>query len=221
MNQNEYTDLIAGAHTKKPKFTDWVYALTEPINQARRGMIDLMGSFDLATAVGDQLDAVGARIGLPRELPIPIYNTFFALDDVDGIGLDLGVWKGKYEDGNQTISLGDNIYRLALKAKIMINHFTGQTKDLYGDLKELFSSFNASDALTYVIDYQNMNIEIAVDRDRTPEILWALLTTRILNYVSAGVGSDITNHAIYFAWDENTMYLRGWDYGSWKPLDEV
>jgi hypothetical protein len=221
MNQNEYTDLIAGAHTNKPKFTNWVYALTEPVNQARKSMITLMGSFELNTAVGDQLDAIGARIGLPRELPIPIYNAFFALDDVDGIGLDLGVWKGTFESGTQIISLGDNIYRLALKAKIMINHFTGQTKDLYVKLKEIFNSFNVSDALTYVIDHQNMNVEIVIDRESTPEILWALLTTRILNYVSAGVGSNYENHAIRFGWDENSVFIRGWDIGKWQPLDEV
>jgi hypothetical protein len=221
MNENEYTDLIAGAHTHKPKFTNWVYALTEPVNQARNSMITLMGSFALDTAVGDQLDAVGARIGLPRELPIPITDVFFALDDVDGIGLDLGVWKGTYETGTSTISMGDNVYRLALKAKILINHFSGQTKDLFGSLKQIFTDFGAPDAITYVVDHQNMFVEIGINKEETPEILWAILTQRILNLVSAGVGMTIGENHVYFAWDENNVYLRGWDYGSWKPLNEV
>ncbi len=221
MNQNEYTDLIAGAHTNKPRFTDWVYALTEPINQARRGMINLMGSFDLATAVGDQLDAVGARIGFPRELPVPITDVFFALDDVDGIGLDLGVWKGTWESGTSTIRMGDNIYRLALGAKILVNHFSGQTKDLFGNLKQIFATFGAADALTYVVDFQNMHVEIGINRAKTPEILWAILTQGILNLVSAGVGMQVGENHMYFAWDENNIYLNGWDYGSWKPLNEV
>ena len=221
MNQNEYTALIAGAHTHKPKFNDWVYALTEPVNQAKNSLIDLMGSFSLETAVGDQLDAVGERIGFPRGLPVPITGVFFALDDIDGVGLDLGVWKGTFDSGTSTIQLGDNTYRLALGAKILINHFSGQIQDLYGTLKQIFASFNASEALTYVVDLQNMFEKIGIDRDKTPEILWAILTTRVLNLVSAGVGMTVGEDHIYFAWDENNIYLRGWDQGSWKPVDEV
>lgn len=99
MNSNQYTELIAGAHRNKEKFQEWIFTLTEPLNEAREKLIEMQTLFDVERAVGDQLDAVGARVGASRYLPVMLTDVYFALDDYMGIGLDLGVWKGPYDPG--------------------------------------------------------------------------------------------------------------------------
>ena len=69
-NTNQYTDLIAGAHRNKKKFTEWVYTLTEPLNQAREKLIEKQTLFDVETAVGDQLDQHSAVLGHGDSLPM-------------------------------------------------------------------------------------------------------------------------------------------------------
>ena len=54
-SQNEYTELIAGAHREKPRFTEWVYQLTEPVAEARSRMKQFVRDFDIDYAVGSQL----------------------------------------------------------------------------------------------------------------------------------------------------------------------
>jgi hypothetical protein len=100
-----------------------------------------------------------------------------------------------------------------------MNHFSGTTEELYADLREIFTSFGTAITLTYIIDTQTMNVEIGIDRDNTPSVLWALLTTRIINFISAGVGVSYIDHSVFFGYDLNTINERGWDIGRWKPLE--
>ena len=94
---NRYTELIAGAHFDKPKYQQFIYELTEPLNEARKRLAVFYKHFDVDTAVGVQLDAVGVRVGISRRLPMKLIGVYFALDDVDGVGFDKGVWKGQFD----------------------------------------------------------------------------------------------------------------------------
>ena len=84
-NENEYTELIAGAHREKPRFTEWVYQLTEPVLEARQGLADMVNQYDIDLAEGKQLDAIGVRVGVSRYLKLRITDVFFAFDDVLGV----------------------------------------------------------------------------------------------------------------------------------------
>ena len=49
---NRYTELIAGAHFDKPKYQQFIYELTEPLNEARKRLAVFYKHFDVDTAVG-------------------------------------------------------------------------------------------------------------------------------------------------------------------------
>ncbi len=51
-NENEYTELITGAHRDKPRFTEWVYQLTEPVLNARQDLAYMIKQYDLDCARG-------------------------------------------------------------------------------------------------------------------------------------------------------------------------
>ena len=129
-NENEYTELITGAHRDKPRFTEWVYQLTEPVLNARQDLAYMIKQYDLDLAEGTQLDAIGVRVGVTRQLKLRITDVFFAFDDVDGIGFDLGIWKTPRDDTYGITELSDEVYRVLLKAKIALNQYGGKNEAL-------------------------------------------------------------------------------------------
>ena len=213
-DSNEYTALIAGHWAQKERFQQWIYTLTEPFRVARERFVQMaVESFDLDKAVGAQLDAVGARIGLARGLPVAISDVFFALDDVDGIGLDLGVWLTKLDTTTTLVTMGDNVYRMALKA----NHYDGTLEQVTNVLRELFAAFNSEGAFIDVIDNQDMNFIVNCVKADTNPILLALLESRFLDVVAAGVGASFEDGLQpSFGFDLNTGLVKGWGLGNWS-----
>lgn len=65
---NRYTELIAGAHFDQPRYQQFIYELTEPLNEARKRLAVFYKHFDVDTAVGVQLDA-GRRAGRDPQAP--------------------------------------------------------------------------------------------------------------------------------------------------------
>jgi hypothetical protein len=217
-DSNEYTSLIAGHWAQKPRFQQWIYELTEPFRIARERFVQMaVESFDLDKAVGAQLDAVGARIGLARGLPVAISDVFFALDDVDGIGLDLGVWLTKLDTTTTLVTMGDNVYRMTLKAKVQLNHYDGTLEAVTNVLRELFAAFNSEGAFIDVIDNQDMNFIVNCVKADTNPILLALLESRFLDVVAAGVGASFEDGLQpSFGFDLNTGLVKGWGLGNWS-----
>lgn len=218
---NEYTDLIAGAHVDKPRFTQWVYELTEPLRIARERLAALRQDFDVDSAVGAQLDAVGARVGISRNLPTTLSGVYFALDDVDGIGLDRGVWKGVYDPDDGMTRLGDDTYRAVIKAKILSNHWDGTNKTLPQFLSDALSYFGVPTKVLDLQDLQTMHVALHLTKGTTPPIVWELFARRIIDVTAAGVSITIINNDPWFGFDLDTASITGLDAGHWFPFDEV
>lgn len=221
MSENDYTALIAGYHVDKPLFTEWIYALTQPLQVARDRLAQMQQDFDVDTAVGAQLDAVGARVGMSRTLPVTLTGVYFALDDVDGIGLDLGVWKGQYDPDDGTVTMGDGTYRAAIKAKIAANNWDGTMGSLPAFFDAIFSAFGVSGKVIDLRDYQTMTVAINLTQSTTPPIVWELISRRIIDIVAAGVGLTITDNNPWFGLDYDTASVKGLDGGYWFPFNEV
>lgn len=220
-NATEYTDLIAGAHVGKPRFTEWLFELTEPLRVARERLAALRTDFDVDTAVGKQLDAVGARIGVSRNLPLTLTGVYFALDDVDGIGLDRGVWKGAYDPVDGMTTLGDDTYRAVIKAKILANHWDGTNGSLPGFLSEALSYFGVPAKVLDLQDFQTMHVALHLTKDTTPPIVWELFSRRIIDVTAAGVSIAIVNNDPWFGFDYDTASVKGLDSGSWFPFSQL
>lgn len=192
MNHNDYTALIAGYHFEKPLFTEWIYALTEPLAIAQRRLAQMQSDFDIDTAIGVQLDAVGVRVGISRTLPLKLTGVYFAFDDVDGLGFDLGVWKGEYDPDDGSVTLDDSIYRAVLKSKVLSNSWDGKNESLPDLLRKIMSFFNLSPEDSSVQDLQNMGVVMRLNQQTLPPILLELFNRRTIDFTAAGVELQIS-----------------------------
>ena len=216
MPENKYTGLIAGYHFDKPRFRAWVYFLTEIFNEQRRNLAALSRAFDVDYAVGDQLDAVGVRVGIGRNVPETITGIFFAFDDKYGYGFDRGVWKGRYQSEAGITRLGDETYRAMIKAKIRQNKWDGTMGSLRGLARQLAVDFGADENAILVEDRQDMSVVIRIRKADMPQVLYELLTRRMIDFVAAGVGSTFEEYSPYFGLDKSNVSIQGLDQGDWS-----
>lgn len=192
-NQNGYTKLIAGAHREKEHFTEWVYRLTEPFAVARERLADMPTAYDIDFAEGAQLDAVGVRVGLARKLNLRISDVFFAFDDVDGVGFDLGIWKEPRDSTIGITELGDDIYRKLLKAKVALNQYGGKNEDVEAMLSLISDAFELNSASFSYTDGQDMSISLGIKKDKVPPIVWKIFASGVFKLNHAGVEQSVTD----------------------------
>ena len=192
-NQNGYTKLIAGAHRERERFTEWVYQLTEPFAVARERLADMPTAYDIDFAEGAQLDAVGVRVGLARKLNLRISDVFFAFDDVDGVGFDLGIWKEPRDSTIGITELGDDIYRKLLKAKVALNQYGGKNEDVEAMLSLISDAFELNSASFSYTDGQDMSISLGIKKDKVPPIVWKIFASGVFKLNHAGVEQSITD----------------------------
>lgn len=217
---NRYTELIAGAHFEKPKYQKFIFEITEPLNIARERLALLYKAFDVDTAVGVQLDAVGVRVGISRRLPMKLIGIYFALDDVDGVGFDRGVWKGRYDPDDGMVTLDDETYRRVIKTKILANKFDGKNESVPEFLNTVLGYFDVPVKLFDFQDKQNMHVVLNMTQSQTPPIVWELISRRLIDIVAAGVGMQIVDNVPYFGFDYDTASVQGFDTGHWFPFEK-
>ena len=85
-----YLDLITSQHRQRPRFAAAVGALVKPLCDLEVLLQDMRHAFDVDTAVGVQLDAVGVRVGRSRNVRAPLDDVYFSWN-VDGLGWGQGI----------------------------------------------------------------------------------------------------------------------------------
>lgn len=182
---NQYTERIAGAMTHKPKFEWFVYQLTEPFRENSELLSKMHHFFDLDTAQGAQLDAVGVRIGASRTIIPPIDAvTFFSLD-VKGAGLDEANWHRPYVDNTSLIkTLDDDSFRFLLRCKVRTNQQDGSIEGLHALIAELKERYGIT---LKIEDGFDMTAKFIVDEENVPIVIKKLLTGGYLNIKPAGI----------------------------------
>lgn len=140
---SRYTDLITWQHADKPKFFATVDQNTAPYSDLEAFIEGLVEAFDLDTAVGVQLDAVGVRVGISRDVPIPIDQGWFAFSDARH-GFGLGFWRGPYAIQYGIESFDDDTYRLLIRAKIVANSSKASVATAINILSEVLATSQAT-----------------------------------------------------------------------------
>jgi hypothetical protein len=147
---NNYIDLITSQHKTKPKFIAWLSSALGIINDDVTAAIGMPSSFDIDSAVGLQLDALGEIVGRERSLNFqPASGSSPVLDDPN--------------------------YRIALKAKIAQNHWDGTIPAIYDIWYSLFS-----DVSLVVVDNQNMTMSALVEGQLDPVATDMVASGRII-----------------------------------------
>ena len=126
---------------------------------------ELSNSFNIDTAVGDQLDILGEYIGLSRTVSVPLDKTYMNMADQDSLPANYYgftdynseinrdyYFRNYIENKKGTINLLDDEYRTLLKLKILTNQ---STHTLYEMNQALYDAFGMN---IYIKDYMNMGI---------------------------------------------------------------
>lgn len=217
---SKYVDLITSYHASKPLFVQHVDLSTRPLVDAASTMAGMTAAFDIATAVGVQLDIIGEWVGRSRVVSEPITGVYFSFD-TDGLGFEQGVWQGPYDPDSGFTKLSDEVYRVILKAKIAINNWDG-TNDSLPDI--LNTALAGSGLAMQIIDNQDMTISVIVfpetDIADVSRELLAAIRQGYLTVKAAGVlaGSIITpsTGTQMFGFDLDNEYFAGFDTGAWE-----
>jgi hypothetical protein len=219
-----YTNLITSEHADAPKFNAVVATVCQPLADLNNLADSYSTLFDLDTAIGDQLDKVGDRVGVNRFLEVPVTDVYFSWD-TDDLGWDQGYWQGPFDPDFGKVELPDDQFRLLLRAKIAANFWDGTIPGAYAAWDLLFQgTFQL-----LIQDYGDMSMDMGVIVQ--PGWVWdpitlALLLSGELDLRPAGVRinqyfqGSLPGQQV-FAWDVDppTDSEAGWDTGVWAiPL---
>jgi len=135
MNSSAYLEKITSAHITRPKFMAWLKELLDLLCEAGTVLESMNAAFSLESAVGAQLDVIGATVGAERALP---YTSQYV-----GSGY-----------------LGDEDYRSYIRAKIMQNMWDGTNESLPGLWQAVYPDMEMS-----YTDNQDMSMTITIRGD--------------------------------------------------------
>jgi hypothetical protein len=230
MSTGTYLKLVPSANRLKPKFAATLLALVQPIADEIDLLWSVIPAYALDTAVGAQLDTLGAWIGASRDLTVPITGALFSFDTV-GLGFDEGVWNGGGTSGGTVISLDDDTYRLLVRARVLNNQWDGTIDylpfiDGQPDPND-HSAYRIWDALfagtgytLFIVDHGDLSMTLGLLYSGTISALAvALFTGGYLSVKPAGV--RIRDYIVasgmppIFALDSSGADFAGLDIGSW------
>ena len=184
----EYLKLITSQYQGAPKFLEWLTA-SLTILQDISVCADLMPShFDLDTAVGVQLDALGLILGQTRILPF---------EPTDG----------------SSSTLDDTIYRKILKLKAFTNHWDGSTSSIYDAWYAIFP-----DVDLIITDNQDMSATITLTGNLSQIVIDMINNDLVIprpEGVQYNFGGGTLAPIPIFAFDLDNDYFKGFDEGYW------
>lgn len=215
MTIDDYLNLITSEHRDKPVFEATVSAGVSPFAKIQSVLLGMPANFDIDTAVGVQLDALGAWIGRARRIDTPLAGVYFAWDDTATVGWESGVWQGVFDPSSGLVDLPDDSYRMLLKAKIAANAWDGTIPGAYAVWATVFA-----DSEIIIQDNQDMSMVVGIAGQRLSAVDEALLVNGYLPLKPEGV--RINYYAVppspgpLFAWDSSeSAALAGWESGQW------
>lgn len=213
----DYVSLLSQEHAQRPNLVAWVQTLVGAMQQNQTILASLPAAFDVATAVGQQLDYVGQWVGASRYVDVAVNGVFFAFD-TPNVGFDQGYWYLPNSPTTSRVALTDDDYRMLLAAKILDNQWDGSIPDAYrvwnglslmGQSYQLF--IQDLGGMKAIIGLVNPSAGVSVTQ-RT------LLTSGVLGVRPVGVQATYAytpTPGAMFAFDLNTTAFAGFDLGSW------
>lgn len=159
----------------KPKFMDW-------LSIARRmgGSIDsaaqaVRKSYDIDTAQGEQLDVLGRIVVFPRDFigQLDMQTAEFDLSDGAECGDSDAIFSESSVSNDATMS--DDLYRLAIKAKIMKNNGDATIESIIQAVV-----FLVNPDFLRVNDIENMSFAIEFAGNITQIQRWALFNADLI-----------------------------------------
>lgn len=193
----DYTALITSQHAIQPKFVALVSALTGTMVDLNNFLSSLPVEFDPEQARWTQLDALGVRVGLDRNLRATTPGLYVQVPPAG------------------TAPLADSDYSIMLRGKMLSNEWLGTVTDAFTHVTNLFPT---TGALVFIIDNQDMTMTTCVAGAVLDESMRQALACGYMQVRPAGVLSDYlftSAAAPIFGLDVNNEFIGGLDYGAW------
>lgn len=211
----DYTSLITSEHSSKPRFSAMVAAVAQCFVDQINVLQSIPAAFDLDSAVGVQLDAVGLWAGITRQVKTPL-SVYFSFDTAN-LGFDQGSWQGPFDPSTGLTSLDDATFRTLIRAKIAANSWDGT---IPGAASAYANLFNGSGSYIFIQDNMNMTMTVGVSGKIPSAVLRALFAGNYLHLKPEGVRVDYVvvpsvDSTSLFGFDVSNQYLAGFDTGSW------
>lgn len=186
MTIENYLSLVTSQHKTRPKFMAELKLLLTLVNADTSDTADNYNvTFDPDKAQGDQLDKIGQIVGLNRILP------FQPSDSSDP-------------------KMSDYVYRIALKARIIMSHWDGQRKSLEDMWSFLFPTIPC-----IILNNQDMTMTVVV-LNSNQVILKDLLSNNLLIPKPAGVRLNyFYGQAPIFGYGVDSDIVSGYGKGKW------
>lgn len=132
MDIQDYLDLIPPPNNIQPKFMEWLEKNFQPLIDSQTVINSMVEAFHIDEAVGDQLDVLGAILGLPRKVNFQ-------------------------PGGGASAILSDDFYRIALKAKIIQNQWKGTKNEIYDFWETFLPQYPV-----LILDNEDMSMSVLV-----------------------------------------------------------
>lgn len=182
MTTDDYVALITSEHRQQPNFQASVRAMVQGFADGTDLLRVLIAKYHVDTAVGEQLDTVGMWVGVSRRVPIPLTDVYFTWDGTVATGWGQGQWKGLFDPGTGIVELGDEDFRLVIKAKIASNMWDGTVEQMMDILEFLLGFANVS-----IRDNQDMTYRVLYNESNLSAVQKALLLNDMLVLRPAGM----------------------------------
>jgi hypothetical protein len=214
-----YLDLVPSENRGKSNFIDALTQLLQPLVDNSVTLESILLSFDIDSAVGNQLDIIGQWVGRTRYLKTPLSNVYFSLGS-SSLGFGQGVWKGPFDPSSGLLALPDYVYRTYLKAIILSNQWDGTIPSAYKIWDALFSGTGFT---MFIVDNGDMTMYMGLIGGQIDAVTLALLTGGYLDLRPGGVEvvgyitSSIPSTPI-FGFGLNTSSIGGFGVGSWASI---
>jgi hypothetical protein len=210
---NYYLSMVTSEYANQPNFMATLTNLITPFVNTITLSQSMYNYFNIDTAIGDQLTKIGEWLGISRNVPQTLPNTFFSLDSTT-LGLDQGSMFGPGDSLTGLIGLPDQSYRLVLKANIYVHNNLPTKETYYTALSPLFTPAQL------VIQGDNAN-NLFYGLTSTPNdiVITNLFTEGYFNFAPAGVnayGFSISSNSTavpFFGFDLENSVISGFDVG--------
>lgn len=169
-------DRIYAQYRTKPKALAW-YAITRIMSGSLVDTAELVRvMYDIDNATGEQLNIIGRIIVIDRNFfaDIELFPGLFDLTDGDQFGDDEAMFSGLSVDEDSLMS--DDLYRLAIKAKIIKNNGDATIESILQGMNFLLP--NAG--VLRVTDGEDMSFIIEFYGSITELQRWALLNANLI-----------------------------------------
>lgn len=215
----DYTDLITSEHRNRALYPQTIEALVQPSVDLQTMLQQVPALYDLDTAVGVQLDAVGEWVGQSRRLQVPLTGVYFSFD-IAGLGFDEGTWQGPFDPSTGLELLPDDSYRTLLRAKIAANVWDGTIPGAYAVWDVLFTPIGVN---MFIVDNGDMTMYTGFAGGPFDAVTYELMIGGYLELRPMGVlmlGYIFTSvpDAPMFGFDLDNEMIAGFDVGAFATI---